>query len=414
MDEFVVHKFGGSCLREGSDIDRIAEVIQNVPGRPLVVVSALWGMTDRLFRAAREPQYAGRLVSDLKSQHLLFAPGLDTGEFSELFKNVISGISNELVNLSSGEYSLRSENLILAAGERLSALAVAHRLRTIGLDANPIGAEDIGLRLKGKGRASEIDISASSEKLEREKLVGIPILTGWFGEGEDGDIAILSRGGSDHSAAAFANLMNASKLILWKDVDGIKRLNPRWGIETPAIDYLGYGQASELALHGTPVIHPATVSPLIEQGIPLEIRNIKNPTTDAPTVIGPDFDLDSIIAIGCQPGVSVITQKGPLNSDLLSRIESLGVEPWLMESTREGMKLIVPTHDIQDYENLIHGKIEYRTGIISIIGNTDSKIIEHELVSKNEYGSRYIVDTNDLPGAIQELYQSLFSLQDCK
>ena len=89
MDEFVVHKFGGSCLREGSDIDRIAEVIQNVPGRPLVVVSALWGMTDRLFRAAREPQYAGRLVSDLKSQHLLFAPGLDTGEFSELFKNVM-------------------------------------------------------------------------------------------------------------------------------------------------------------------------------------------------------------------------------------------------------------------------------------------------------------------------------------
>ena len=152
MDEFVVHKFGGSCLREGSDIDRIAEVIQNVPGRPLVVVSALWGMTDRLFRAAREPQYAGRLVNDLKSQHLLFAPGLDTGEFSELFKKVISGISNELVNLSSGEYSLRSENLILAAGERLSALAVAHRLRSIGLDANPIGAEDIGLKLKGKGR----------------------------------------------------------------------------------------------------------------------------------------------------------------------------------------------------------------------------------------------------------------------
>ena len=203
-------------------------------------------------------------------------------------------------------------------------------------------------------------------------------------------------------------------MILWKDVDGIKRLNPRWGIDTPAIDYLGYGQASELALHGTPVIHPATVSPLIEPGIPLEIRNIKNPTTDAPTVIGPDFDLDSIVAIGCQPGVSVITQEGPLNSDLLSRIESLGVEPWLMESTREGMKLIVPTHDLQDYENLIHGKIEYRTGIISIIGNTGSKIIEHELVSKNEYGARYIIDTDDLSGTILELYQSLFSLQDCK
>ena len=55
-----------------------------------------------------------------------------------------------------------------------------------------------------------------------------------------------------------------------------------------------------------------------------------------------------------------------------------------------------------------------RTGIISVIGNTGSKIIEHELVSKNEYGARYIIDTDDLSGAILELYQSLFSLQDCK
>ena len=414
MDDIVVHKFGGSCLREGSDIDRIAEIIQNTPGRPLIVVSALWGMTDRLFRATREPHYAGRLVQDLTSQHLLFAPGLDTGEFSELFDKVISGISKELVNLSSGEPSLRSENLILAAGERLSALAVAHRLRTIGMDAHPVGAEDIGLKLKGKGRASEIDILASSENLKREKLIGIPILTGWFGEGEDGDIALLSRGGSDHSAAAFAKLMNATKLILWKDVDGIKQLNPRWGIDTPSIPYLGYGQASELSLHGTPVIHPATVSPLIEVGIPLEIRNINNPSIDAPTVIGPDIDISSTIAIGCHPGVVVVTQNSPLNSEFLSRLEQFEINPWLMNSTPEGMRMIVPTHELQHFVDLIHGNIEYKAAIISIIGNNNPKLIGYEIVSTNEYGTRYVIDTDDLPGALNELYQSLFSLQDCK
>lgn len=414
MDDFVVHKFGGSCLREGGDIDKIAEIISRMPGRPLVVVSALWGMTDRLFRAAREPQYAGRLVQDLTSQHLLFAPGLDSGIFSELFKKVISGISKELVNISSGESSVRSENLILAAGERLSALAVAHRLRSIGLEAHPVGAEDIGLKLKGRGRASEIDIPASEKHLDREKLIGIPILTGWFGEGEDGDIALLSRGGSDHSAAAFANLVNASKLILWKDVDGIKRLNPRWGIDTPSIGYLGYGQAAELALHGTPVLHPATVSPLIEEGIPLEIRNINNPVIDAPTVIGPDIDISSAIAIGCQPGVAIITQDGPLNSELLSRLEQLDVHPWLMNSNPEGMRLVVPTHQLHFFEDLIHGMIEYRTAIISIIGDFDLNIIEHEVISTNEYGTRIVIDTDDLPKSLTELYQSLFSRQDCK
>jgi len=411
MDDFIVHKFGGSCLREGSDIDKIADIIQNTPGKPLIVVSALWGMTDRLIRAAREPRYAGRLVNDLKFQHLLFAPGLDSGEFKEMFEKVISGISKELVKISGVEPSLHSENLILAAGERLSALAVAHRLRTLGIDAHPFGAEDIGLKLKGKGRASQIDIEASSKSLDREKLVGIPILTGWFGEGEDGNLAILSRGGSDHSAAAFANLMNASKLILWKDVDGIKRMNPRWGIESPAIPYLGYGQASELSLHGTPIIHPATVSPLIEEGIPLEIRNINNPKIDAPTIIGPDIDASTAIAIGCQPGVAVITDEKPLNSELLNRMEQFDIAPWLMHSTPEKMKLIIPTHDLPILEDLIDGKIEYRTAMISIIGKLPINI-EHEEVSRNNYGTRIIIDSEDLSSTLKELYHSLFSLQD--
>ena len=129
MDDIVVHKFGGSCLREGKDIDRIGEIIKTHKGHSLIVVSALWGMTDRLKRASMEPRYAGRLVQDLIYQHLRFAPGLDKGPFAELFQRVIDGISNELLNYTSGEKSLNSENLILAAGERLSALAVAHRLR---------------------------------------------------------------------------------------------------------------------------------------------------------------------------------------------------------------------------------------------------------------------------------------------
>ena len=414
MDDIVVHKFGGSCLRDGNDIDRIGEIIRNSEGTPIIVVSALWGMTDRLIRASREPRYAGRLVQDMVYQHLRFAPGLDKGEFGELFDSVIKGISNELIKYSSGEESLRSENLILAAGERLSALAVAHRLRTNGVhDAHPVGAEDIGLRLKGVGRAKEIDIIASMANLDREILIGTPVLTGWFGEGDDGNIALLTRGGSDHSAAAFARLMNASKLILWKDVDGIKRLNPRWGIDTPAIPYLGYGQAAELSMHGTPVIHPATVLPLLDEGIPIEIKNFHNPNGSAPTTIGPDIASDEIVAIGCQPGVAVITDTKPLSSALLSKIETFGISPWLMNSTPEGMKLIIPKHDLPSIESYISGKIEIKTAIFSIIGNAEIEI-EHELVSHNEYGKRLIIETEDLNDVIRRMYQSLFSRHDCK
>ena len=414
MDEVIVHKFGGSCLREGKDIDRIGEIIKNQQGRCLVVVSALWGMTDRLKRASNEPRYASRLVQDLIYQHLRFAPGLDEGPFADLFQKVISGISNELLNYTSGEKSLNSENLILAAGERLSALAVAHRLRQNGFeDAHPVGAEDIGLRMKGVGRAKEIDIISSKQQLDIESLVGIPILTGWFGEGDDGNIALLTRGGSDHSAAAFANLTNASKLILWKDIDGIKRLNPRWGIETPTIPYLGYGQAAELSMHGTPIIHPATVLPLVSVGIPIEIKNFHNPEGNIATTIGPDLDNETIVAIGCQPGVAVITEDKPLSSDLLAEIEYHGIIPWSMNSTPEEMKIIMPLHDLHLIESKISGKIVHKTAIISVIGKSHIPI-EHELVSRNEYGTRLIVQTDKLQETISELYHSLFSRQDCR
>lgn len=414
MNEIIVHKFGGSCLREGKDIDRIGEIVKNHKGRNLIVVSALWGMTDRLKRASNEPRYASRLVQDLIYQHLRFAPGLDEGPFSELYQRVISGISNELLNYTSGEKSLNSENLILAAGERLSALAVAHRLRQNGFeDAHPVGAEDIGLRLKGVGRAKEIDIISSKQQLDAESLVGIPILTGWFGEGDDGNIALLTRGGSDHSAAAFANLTNASKLILWKDIDGIKRLNPRWGIDTPTIPYLGYGQAAELSMHGTPIIHPATVLPLVSVGIPIEIKNFHNPEGNIATTIGPDIDNETIVAIGCQPGVAVITDDKPLSSELLSEIEYYGITPWLMNSTPEEMKIIIPLHDLNLIDSKISGKIVHKTAIISVIGKAHIPI-EHELVSQNEYGTRLIVQTDKLHETISELYHSLFSRQDCR
>ena len=414
MDEFIVHKFGGSCLREGKDIDRIGEIIKSHQGRPLVVVSALWGMTDRLKRAANEPRYANRLVQDLIYQHLRFAPGLDEGPFAEFFQKVITGISKELLNYTSGEKSLNSENLILAAGERLSALAVAHRLRQNGFeDAHPVGAEDIGLRLKGVGRAKEIDIISSKQQLDIESLVGIPILTGWFGEGDDGNIALLTRGGSDHSAAAFANLTNASKLILWKDIDGIKRLNPRWGINTPTIPYLGYGQAAELSMHGTPIIHPATVLPLISEGIPIEIKNFHDPEGIISTTIGPDLDNEAIVAIGCQPGVAVITDDKPLSSELLAEIEYHGITPWSMNSTPEEMKIIMPLHDLHLIDSKISGKIVHKTAIISVIGKSHIPI-EHELVSRNEYGTRLIVQTDTLQETISELYHSLFSRQDCR
>ena len=84
-----------------------------------------------------------------------------------------------------------------------------------------------------------------------------------------------------------------------------------------------------------------------------------------------------------------------------------------MNSTPEGMKLIIPIHEFNQLEKYVTGKVDFRTAIISIIGRCTIPI-EHELVSKNQYGTRIIINSDNLSSTILELYHSLFSLQDCK
>ena len=84
-----IHKFGGSCLRDASDLERIAQIVLEAEKPLILVVSALWGTTDRLMRAAKEPRYAGRLVNDLASHHLRFSPTLIDSPLHDLFQNCL-------------------------------------------------------------------------------------------------------------------------------------------------------------------------------------------------------------------------------------------------------------------------------------------------------------------------------------
>ena len=413
MSELIVHKFGGSCLRDKADIDRIGQLVSSFTAKPVIVVSALWGVTDRLMRAANDPHYAGRLVEDLRRQHLRFSPGIEESIHYEKFNKILKMISSDLVTLSTEPSTPAARNRILAAGERLSALVVAHRLQHFGLDTHPIGAEDIGLRLKGRNALKMVDLENSKLTLNRDNIEGIPILTGWFGEGDDGEIAILTRGGSDHSASAFANLLKANRVILWKDVDGILALNPRWGIASPTIDYLGYGEAMELSIHGASILHPFTVEPLIENGIPMEIRNVSHKIgREATTMIGPDIisSPSEIKAIGCKTGIAIITTPKPLQNEFFQIIEEEGITVWSLNSTPSGSRVIISTHDLETIEpELEEAKIEYRTAIISMVGNgIDTTILkllnlEIEVISESEHGLRLILETDDLIGSLATL-----------
>ncbi len=398
MIEFpVVHKFGGSCLRDASDIEQISEIVSSTQEPVIVVVSALWGTTDRLMRAAQEPRYAGRLVNDLASHHLRFSPTLIDSPLYDVFQRVLEGIEDSLTSLATNRDDKEAYNRLLASGERLSALVIAHGLSIRGLDAHPVGAEDIGLHLDGEGTAARVDLNKSRESLDRSAFYGVPVVTGWFGEGRDGNIALLGRGGSDHTATALAALLQAQRVVLWKDVLGIYPVNPRWGVQSSPIPYLGYAEAIEFANADATILHQATVEPVYEMGIPIEIRHLSQYKNGGmKTVIGPDIEATpNIKGIACIPRVACVnvevrySQDAALAlSDLLQALNEEGIRICSFETTNPQWRFVFLQHEVSRGVQLINERCsvvdyEYYSAMLSFIGCRDLAYLQAQLKEQN-------------------------------
>ena len=431
MDDVTIHKFGGSCLRDSSDLSRISSIIEAQKGNAVIVVSALWGATDRLIRAANEPRYATKLVSDLKKQHIRFSSDIEESIFSKKFANVLQGIDKSLLKLSKTPESTVDINTLLAAGERLSALVVANELRKHGLEAHPVGSEDIGICLNGVNLASNVDIEKSIKTLDYSAFTGIPVVTGWFGEGLDGQLALLSRGGSDHSDAAIARILDAKKLILWKDVDGILSINPRWAVSTNSIPYLGYDEARELSRLDAPVIHHTTMIPLKDVGIPIEVRNLNSPIdTNAPTIIGPNIiQSGEIKAIGCMRSISCITaQSGDIEDQskklgqVLIELDNKNITCWSIKSNPSSVDIVVSQQQSALAHKIISKSLPIsnttnHSCLISFIGTNDKDLVNKKMdyvtqfstemsyLNCTELSVQYIADTSDIKKLMQELSQ---------
>ncbi len=384
-----IHKFGGSCLRDASDLERIANIVMEAEQPVVLVVSALWGTTDRLMRAAKEPRYAGRLVNDLASHHLRFAPSLVNSPLFDVFQRVLAGIEESLAALETERSDTSAYNRLLASGERLSALIIAHHLVECGIDAHPVGAEDIGLCLDGVGTARTVDMQRSAERLDKEAFWGVPVVTGWFGEGNDGDIALLGRGGSDHTATALAALLNAQRVVLWKDVLGIYPINPRWGVSASPIPYLGYGEAIEFANADATILHPATVQPVYTIGIPIEIRHLSGyGRNNMKTVIGPDIDgTPTVKAVACIPRVACVNVQLTYSddavadlSDAIGQLQAHDIRVCSFEATPNRWRFILPQHEVSRSMSILNrfsGEVtyDYYAAMLSFIGCNDAQTV---------------------------------------
>lgn len=280
-----VLKFGGSNLKGPGDIHKLVRAVSCYERPPVVVVSALYGITDSLIRSIEEVSQKAEgiyaLIKSLMKQHQTFIEAHINEETER--RLVLQALSMRMVELERillGIHYLRevpefARDQILSYGERLSSLLICRLLTHYGIPCQERLPEELGLLTDGEFAAATVDVEASravvSQCLQEEIVTVIP---GFYGVSNKGQVTLLGRGGTDYSAAAYAACINAESLDIWKDVPGFMSADPKIVSRPVSIDRISYEEAAELSYFGAKILHPRTFEPLMAPGIPVRLYNI--------------------------------------------------------------------------------------------------------------------------------------------
>jgi aspartate kinase len=291
----IVMKFGGTSVGSASSIRNVFEIVRReVERRPLVVVSALEGVTDMLVDISRRAPQGEISIAALRSRHRRVLQDL------ELPTDLLDALFKELGDLVRGmklvgEASRRAVDCLLSFGERCSARLLAAYFDSQGLRASAIDAYDAGLRTDSNfGRARP---KPDDGRIARffEAVDAVPVVTGFIAQDDQGSITTLGRNGSDYSAALFGHAVSAEEIQIWKDVDGVMTADPKMVEQALPIPVMSFDEASELAYYGGKVLHPAAILPAMEKSIPVRVLNISQPASPGTL----------ILASYAEPGVAV-------------------------------------------------------------------------------------------------------------
>jgi aspartokinase/homoserine dehydrogenase 1 len=298
-----IHKFGGAALADAGSIRRAVEIFRAEAGPKVAVVSAMAGVTDALLEVgaralAGDELEALAIVERLRARHLETAQALAReGRDRDALLAEIGASFSELGALARGlailrELSPRTSDAIVARGELLSARLFAAGLAAAGERARWVEPGSVIVTDGRYGNASP-DLPATDRAASRtlEPLLarGIsPVVAGFLGATPEGRLATLGRGGTDLSATMLGRALDASRVVLWKDVPGLLTADPRIVPTARVLPKLDLREAAELAYYGAKVLHPRALIPLSTpkvtgsdlRGAPPQVRLIVKPFAD--------------------------------------------------------------------------------------------------------------------------------------
>ena len=306
-----VYKFGGASVKNARGVRNLLEIVKLAAAdsdKLIVVVSAMGKTTNALERVAEavmnhNKKTAVDELNEIRDYHYQI--------ISELFPCGHAFLQQKVEQLLQEILNLINENIdkqpdadflydqIVSVGELISTRIVSYALDRNGLTNTYVCMPQI-LLTDDNYREAIPDMQQSKQRLSdflARHPADIYVAQGFIGGTINGYRTTLGREGSDYTAALLANLTDANSVTIWKDVDGVLNADPRLVKNTVLLPQLNYYEAVELAYSGAQIIHPKTIRPLENKGIPLFVKPFESPLSNGTTINSTAKQIDGISVI---------------------------------------------------------------------------------------------------------------------
>lgn len=286
MSKIFVFKFGGASVKDAASIQNLRNILHNRLRNPTVIVVSAMGKTTNALEEILGLKLAGADFSlkstTLKNYHLGICAGLFDKEHRvfSVVENYFSQLERFLHKKLSKENYDEYYDQVVSFGELISSRIVQEYLCESGIFCVWQDAREVVMTNQDY-RFAKIHWEKTAQlcqKILRPILEQYPIVTqGFIGSEPGGKTTTLGREGSDFTAAILASGLKAASVTIWKDVDGVLNADPKRFPNTVKFDELDYREAAELTYYGASVIHPKTIKPLANMGIPLFVKSFIHP-----------------------------------------------------------------------------------------------------------------------------------------
>jgi aspartate kinase len=302
-------KFGGTSVADAAAFENVARIVSaERAASPVVVVSAMSGVTDALLAATPES------VGPIFSRHLTTAGQLlhesESNRFADCVHRTEAQV-RELLHSQNSSNRKSVQDAVVSFGEILSSTLMAAVLNQRGVKARQVDARRCIITDEEHTCAAPL-MRETFTRTENElrpllKSGVVPVLGGFIAATLQGATTTLGRGGSDYTAALIGAALHVDEIQIWTDVTGVLTADPRVVPNAQTIDRLSYSEAAELAYFGAKVLHPKTIQPAIENSIPVRICNSRMPH-ERGTLVGPQSETSSraVKAIAHKTGVTIV------------------------------------------------------------------------------------------------------------